>query len=227
MSDSLKYFFLADNPRNIKLDDALAIIPKVLSIRAAQLHKSIYYGLELIHCITRATSKGTAKYRDAVLNKFRDFSISFATNHLEMIGDFNMYGGSIGVMNHYYEKTFTPEGEIVRKEQDNFINFALIHSYITGFHTFLANVYLDVEDSGEVNVLEKLDKHIAELEVLRPTVRVAIDELRQLRRQGETIALPSIIDTANDESRLDALEAAHAAVHGAVPANSTVAITGV
>jgi hypothetical protein len=188
---SYSFFYVKENPSELTFEDSTTILDHILKIKTSQLSKAMYYGMEVLHQILKRTSKSSIKYRDYVMNKLRDFSISYGTQHLEMIADFNQYGQLNGVLNHYYNKCYDSEGEIGTKELAEFVNIALVHSYITGKHDWLAVIFVDLEeDAVETNNNKKLIRIkdlIFELSQYRKNVWDVIDKERNTRTSSEYV----------------------------------------
>jgi len=182
---SYSFFYVKENPKDLTFEDGCSIIDHILKIKTSQLSKAMYYGMEVIHQILKRTSKSSVKFRDYLMNRLRDFSISYATQHLEMIADFNQYGQLNGVLNHYYDKCYTSEGEISNKELAEFVNIAFVHSYITGKHDWLATIFVDVEedatDTNNNKKLIRLKDLIFELSQYRKDIWDIIAQERQSR----------------------------------------------
>jgi hypothetical protein len=179
---SYSFFYVKENPSELTFEDSTTILDHILKIKTSQL---------VLHQILKRTSKSSIKYRDYVMNKLRDFSISYGTQHLEMIADFNQYGQLNGVLNHYYNKCYDSEGEIGTKELAEFVNIALVHSYITGKHDWLAVIFVDLEeDAVETNNNKKLIRIkdlIFELSQYRKNVWDVIDKERNTRTSSEYV----------------------------------------
>lgn len=188
---SYSFFYVKENPTTLTFEDASSIIDHILKIKTSQLSKAMYYGMEVLHQILKRTSKSSIKFRDYLMNRLRDFSISYATQHLEMIADFNQHGQLNGVLNHYYDKCYTPEGEISTKELAEFVNIALVHSYITGKHDWLAVIFVDVEeDAQETNNNKKLIRLkdlIFELSQYRKDIWDCIERERKSRASDDYV----------------------------------------
>jgi hypothetical protein len=217
---SLSFFFKRKNATDWTREDGERVLDAVLKISGAQLHKSIYYGLELIHRITRINTRGTAKFRDVIMERLSANSISFASQHLEMMADFNMYGQTNGVLGHYYNRCFdeTISNEKQTEFINDFVNFALVHSYVTGVNTWFAAIVNDIEDlevSDGVTMSDRLVKLYAlvdELAISRSTIRAEIAEMRKSRTEEHVSITEQFVPvqaTIDDSDRLYELETVH------------------
>jgi hypothetical protein len=218
---SLSFFYRRANASEWTREDADKVLARVLTIKGAQLHKSIYYGLELIHRITRFNTHGAAKFRDYVLERLSSHSISFATQHLEMIADFNMHGQTNGVLGHYYGKCFDESTPAAKRNEAiaDFVNFALVHSYVTGVNNWLATIFVDIEEAELANGIEMSDRLVRinslidEVSIARKGIRDDIHTVRELRKNEEytpiTEQFAAVPITMDDSDRVAALEALH------------------
>lgn len=203
---SYSFFYKKHNPAELTEADGQAVLTEVLSMKMSQLAKGIYYGLELIHqVLKRNKSTGSVKFRNITMNRISEHSIAWGTQHLEMIADYDQYGGLNGILNHYYNKCRDENGELVEKAQGEFVNIALAHSYITGVHEWLAMAFVDFEEADS-HLIPKLKNLVFELSQHRPEVWNEINAEREYRKSSNYASVQDTFipnpNTVDDSDRL-------------------------
>jgi len=192
-SIDLDFLYKKESPRDLTEKDAQEILTSILKIRTSQLSKSMYFAMEILHHILRTKTNGEVKFREECMRRLKDHSISWATQHLEMIGDFNEFGQLNGVLEHYYQLCWTDDDEPAIKAQADFINLVIVHAYITGRFEWLSAIFVDIEEySQRVNCDRRIRKFkdlIFELSQHRPKVWDAIDREREYREDDNHIPI--------------------------------------
>lgn len=201
------FFYKAHNPRDLTFEHGKEIVDYILRINGAQLSKGIYYGLEIIHQILKRLPSHEIRFMKYYEDRIANASISWATQIEEMHKDFNQHGQTNGVLQHYLDKCYElPETneelskvakmtddekkrhyhdrrDKLLRAQGEFINMALVHSYITGKHNFLATIFVELEREAEKtndNIrIGKLKNLVHDLSQCRPDIWDAIEQERE------------------------------------------------
>lgn len=187
-------------------ENAKNVIKEITKIKTSQLSKSIYYGLEILSIIHERINPDKENLRSFYEKKIEEKSYSWAIQMVETQRDFDQYGGVNGYLAHYYEETFAKSsddndyviGNFHIKRQNQFIDIALVHSFITCNYRYLIQVYCDVKTNPGPDK-EKYDKKMARLNNLIASIHSInkkiideIDEELDRRNSGERLDIESL-----------------------------------